>query len=149
MNPLLAPSKIVPFTVPSTSAGKLVTDRPVGKRGALFVWSATPPSPRILSSPKASISGSYVKHPMMRLSTLAFCKRVEFDDVNAERTPACVLALRGGKGEVPGGRQGVIKVCRLIVKLGSRTFQHKHNVRTCMHNNSKKKYGTPTMLISL
>jgi hypothetical protein len=98
--PPLNPSETVPSTVPSDSAGKLVIDRPIGKRGALFVWSATPPSPIILPSPKAkaSISGSIAKHPLTRLSKLVFCKRIGFDDADAGRTPACVLVLRGGRG---------------------------------------------------
>jgi hypothetical protein len=33
MNPLLAPSETVPSAVPSISAGKLVTDRPIGLEG--------------------------------------------------------------------------------------------------------------------
>ncbi len=115
---------------------KLVVDRPIGKRGPLFVWSAAPLSLRILPSPKASISGSTAKHSSTRLSTLAFCKLAKLDDANAGRMPACVLALRGGRGGVPGGRGGVLKVCRLIVKLGSRPWPHKHYVRTCTHNNS-------------
>jgi hypothetical protein len=97
MDPLLAPSKTVPLAVPSTSAGKLVIDRPVVKRGALFVWSATPFYPSILPSPKASISGSSAKHSSTRLPTLAFCELAKFDNANAGRTPACVLALRGGR----------------------------------------------------
>ena len=119
MDPPLAPSETVPSAVPSASAGKLVKDRPLGKRGALFVWSARPLSPRISPSPKASISGSITQHQLTRMSTLAFCKRIEFDDANAGRTPACVLALRGDRGGVPGGRGGVVKVTRLNVKLGS------------------------------
>jgi hypothetical protein len=93
-------SETVPSAVPSASAGELVIDRPLGKRGALFVWSARPLSPRISQSPKASISGSV---PSTRLSTLAFCERIKFDDADAGRTPACVLALRGGRG---GCREG-------------------------------------------
>ncbi len=98
MAPPLAPSETVPSAVPFTSAGKLVIDRQVGKRGGLFVWSAMPPSPGVLPSSKASISGSVAKHLLTRLSTLAFCKRIEFNNANAGRTPACVLALRGGRG---------------------------------------------------
>ncbi len=76
--------------------------------------------PKNLPLPKAPISGSNAaKHPLMRLSTLAFCKRIEFDNANARRTPACVLALRGGRGGVPGERGGVVKVRTLILKLGS------------------------------
>ncbi len=149
MNPLLVPSKTVPSAVLSTSARKLVKDWHVGKRGALFVWSVMPPSPRILPLPKESISGRDAKQPSTRLSTFEFCKRIKLDNANAGRTPTCVLALRGGRGGVPGGRGAVVKVHRLIVKLGSQPYQHKHNVRTCTHNNSKKKYGTPIMLISL
>ena len=149
MNPLLVLSKTVPSAVPSTSAGKLVIYRPVGKRGALFVWSEMPPSPRISPSPKVSISGSIAKHPLTRLSMLAFQERIEFDNANAWRMPACVLELRGGRREVPGGRGGVVKVSSLVLKLGSRPRRHKHNVHICIHNNSKKKYGTPIMLISL
>jgi hypothetical protein len=117
--PPLAPSKTVPSAVPSTSAGKLVVDRPIGKRGPLFVWSAVPLSPRILPSPKAFISVNNAKHSLTRLSTLAFCELTKLDDDNAGRTLACVLVLRGGRGGVPGGRGGVVKVTRLV-KLGSR-----------------------------
>ncbi len=42
MDPHSAPSKTVPLAVPSTSASKLVIDRPIGKRGPMFAWSATP-----------------------------------------------------------------------------------------------------------
>jgi hypothetical protein len=35
---------------------------------------------------------------MTRLSMLAFCKRIKFDDADAGRMPACVLVLRGGRG---------------------------------------------------
>ncbi len=98
MDPPSVPSEIVPSAVPSTSAGKLVIDRPIGKRGALFVWSATPPSPRILPSPKASISGSAAKRPLKRLSMLAFCECIKFDNADAGRMPTCVLALRGSRG---------------------------------------------------
>ncbi len=97
MDPPSAPSEAVPSAVPSTFAGKLVIDRPFGKRGVLFVWSVMPLSPRILPSPKAFISGSIAKRPLTRLSTLAFRERIEFDDANAGRTPACVMALRGGR----------------------------------------------------
>ncbi len=116
----MAPSETVPSAVSSTSAGKLVIDRPLGKRGALFVWSARPLSLRILPSPKATISGSIVKHPLTRLSTLAFCERIKFDNANVVRMPTSVLALSGGRGGVPGGRGGVVKVTRLIIKLESR-----------------------------
>ncbi len=119
MPPPLAPSKTVPYAVPSTSAGKLVVDRPIGKWGALFVWSAVPLSPRILPSPKVSISGSILKHLSTRLSTLVFCELAKLDNADSGRTPAYVLALRGGRGGVPGGRGGVVKVTRLNVKLGS------------------------------
>jgi hypothetical protein len=119
MAPPLAPSETVPSAVPSASAGKQVIDRPLGKRGTLFTWSAKPLSLRVSPLPKASISGSIAKHPLTRLSTLVFWERIEFDNTNAERMPTCVLALRGGRGGVPEGRGGVIKVTRLIVKLGS------------------------------
>jgi hypothetical protein len=59
------------------------------------------------------------------------------------------VGVEGWQGGVPRGRGGVVKVSRLVVELGSWPQQHKHNVRTCMHNNSKKKCGTPIMLISL
>ncbi len=119
MDPPSAPSKTVPLAVPSPSGGKLVIDRPIGRRWLLFVWSALPLSPSILPSPKASISGSNAKHSSTRLSMLEFCKLAKFDNANAGRTPACVLALRGGRGGVPEGIGGVVKVRRLIVKLGS------------------------------
>jgi hypothetical protein len=119
MPPPSAPSKTVPSAVPTTSAGELVVDRPIGKRGPLFVWSAAPLSPRILPSPKASISGSVAKHSSMRLSTLAFFELSKLDDADAGRTPACMLVFRGGRGGVPGGRGGAVKVTRLNVKLGS------------------------------
>jgi hypothetical protein len=118
--PPSAPSETVPSAVLSASAGKLVIDRPLGKRGELFFWSARPLSPRIWPSPKASISGSVAKHQSTRLSTLAFCEHIEFEDADAGRMLTCVLALRGGRGMVLGGRGGVVKVRRLIVKLGSR-----------------------------
>ncbi len=118
--PPLVPSKTVPLAVPSTSAGKLVVDRPIGKRGLLFVWSVALLSPRILPLPKASISGSIAKYLSMRLPTSAFCKLAKLDNADAGRIPACVLALKGGRGGVSGGREGVVKVRRLIVKLGSR-----------------------------
>jgi hypothetical protein len=102
--PPSAPSETVPSAVLSTSAGKLVINRPFEKRGMLFVWSATPPSQRILPPQKASISGSIAKHPLMRLSTLAFRERIKFDNADAGRMPACVLALRGGRGG--GCREG-------------------------------------------
>jgi hypothetical protein len=73
-----------------------------------------------LPSPKVFISASIAKHSLTRLSTLAFCKLAKLDDADAGRTPACVLALRGSRGGVPGGRGGVVKVRKLIVKLGSR-----------------------------
>jgi hypothetical protein len=120
MPPPSAPSKTVPLAVLSTSTCKLVIDRPIGKRGQLFVWSAAPLSPRILPLLKVSISGSVAKHSLTRLPTLAFWELAKLDDANAGRMPACVLALRGGRGGVPGGRRGVVKVRRLIVKLGSR-----------------------------
>ncbi len=100
--PPLAPSKTVPLAVPSTFTGKLVIDRPIEKRGLLFVWSATPFSPRILPSPKASISGSIAKHLSTRLPTLAFCEGTEFDNANTRGMLACVLSLRGGGGGVAG-----------------------------------------------
>jgi hypothetical protein len=107
MDPPSAPSETVPSAVPSASAGKLVIDRPLGKRDALFVWSGMPLSPRMLPSPKASISGSVAKHPLTRLSTLvAFCKRIEFDDADSGRMPACVLVLRGGRGGDAGRERG-------------------------------------------
>jgi hypothetical protein len=102
-------SETVPSAVPSTSAGKLVIDRPLGKRGVQFVWSARPLSLRILPLPKASISGSIVKHSSTRLSTLAFCQCIEFDNADAGRTPACVLALRGGRGGGAGRERGSSK----------------------------------------
>jgi hypothetical protein len=117
--PPSAPSKTVPSAVPSTSAGKLVVDIFIGKRGPLFVWSAVPLSPRILPSPKAPISRSVVKHLSTRLPTLAFCKGTEFDDGNARVTLACVLLLRGGRGEALGGRDGGEFFPMLIVQLGS------------------------------
>jgi hypothetical protein len=46
----------------------------------------------------------------------------EFDVANAEWMPACVLALRGGRDGVPGGRNGGVKMCILIVQLGSQIF---------------------------
>ena len=103
MPPPLGPSKTLPLAVLSTSAGKLVIDRPIGKWGRLFVWSAAPLSPRILPSPKASISGSIAKHSSMRLPTLPFCKLAKLDDADAGRMPACVLALRGGRRECREG----------------------------------------------
>jgi hypothetical protein len=108
--PPWAPSELVPSAVLSSSTRELVIERPIGERGVLLVWSATPPSPRISPSPKVSISGSIAKHPLTRLSMLAFQERIEFDNANAWRTPACVLELRGGRREVPGGRGGFIKV---------------------------------------
>ncbi len=116
MDPLSAPSKTVPSAVPSTSTDKLVIDKPVGKRVALFVWSATPPSPTILPLPKVTIFDSGAKHLLTRLSTLVFCNRIKFANAHAKRTPTCVLALKGGREGVLGGRGRVIKVCRLIVK---------------------------------
>jgi hypothetical protein len=104
MDPPLAPSETVPSAVLSGSASKLVIDRPLGKRDALFVWSARPLSLRILPLPKASISGSIGKHPLMKLSMLAFCECIKYDNADAGRTPACVLALRGGRGG--GCREG-------------------------------------------
>jgi hypothetical protein len=105
MDPPLAPSETVPSAVPTTSisAGELVIGRTIGKRELLFVWSATPLAPRILPSPKTSISGSKEKHLLTRLLTLAFHKRIEFDNADAGKTPTCVLALRGGRG---GCREG-------------------------------------------
>jgi hypothetical protein len=63
-----------------------------------------------------------MKHPLTRLSTLAFCQHIKFDDADARRMPACVLVLRGGRGGVSGGRGGVLKVRRLIIELGSRPY---------------------------
>ncbi len=99
------PSETVPSAVLSASAGKLVIDRPLGKRGVLFVWSARPLSPRILSLSKVSISCSITKHPLTRLSTFACCQCIEFDNADAGRTPSCVLALRGGRGGGGAGRE--------------------------------------------
>jgi hypothetical protein len=62
-----------------------------------------------LPLPKASISGSIVKHSSTRLSTLAFCQCIEFDNADAGRTPACVLALRGGRGGGAGRERGSSK----------------------------------------
>jgi hypothetical protein len=59
------------------------------------------------------------------------------------------VGIEKRQGRDAGREGGVVKVHRLIVKLGSQPYQHKHNVPACMHNNSKKKYGTPIMLISL
>jgi hypothetical protein len=119
MDPPPASAETVPSAVLSTFTGKLVIDRPLGKRGALFVWSVTPLSPRILPLPKVSNFGSNAKHPLTRLSMSAFCKLTKFDNADARRMLICVLALRGGRGGVLGERGGVVKVCRLIVKLGS------------------------------
>ena len=117
--PSLAPSKTVPSAVPSTSAGKLVVDIFIGKRGPLFVWSAVPLSPRILPLPKASISGSIAKYSSARLPMPAFCEGTEFDNANARVTLACVLSLRGGRGEALGGRDGGEFLPMLIMQLGS------------------------------
>ncbi len=46
----------------------------------------------------------------------------EFDVADAEWTPACVLTSRGGRGGAPGGRNWGVKMCRLIVQLGSQFF---------------------------
>jgi hypothetical protein len=92
--------------VPSTSAGKLVVDRPFEKRGALFVWSAVPLSPRVLPSPKAFISGSIAKHLLTRFPTWAFFEGTKFNDANAQVMLACAFSLRDGRGEALGGRDG-------------------------------------------
>jgi hypothetical protein len=44
----------------------------------------------------------------------------EFDVADAKWMPTCALALRGARGGAPGGRNGGIKMRRLIVQLGSR-----------------------------
>jgi hypothetical protein len=51
------------------------------------------------------------------------------DDSNAGRTPACVLALRGGKGGVPGGRGGVVKVTDSMSNWG---HSHDHTNTMCV-----------------
>ncbi len=60
----------------------------------------------------------------------------QFDNADARRMLACVLAMRGSRGGVPGGRGEIVKVGRLILKLGSRPWSLKHDVRTCTHNYS-------------
>jgi hypothetical protein len=82
-----------------------------------MMWGIWTPPWRLLK--QWSISGSVVKHPLTRLSMLAFCEHIKFDNANSGRTPACVLALRGYRKGVSGERGGVIKVSRLIVKLES------------------------------
>ncbi len=46
----------------------------------------------------------------------------EFNNANAEWMPACVLALRGGRGGRWGGQDGNVFLRTLIVQLGSRSF---------------------------
>ncbi len=46
----------------------------------------------------------------------------KFDVADAKWTPACVLASRVARGGALGGTNGGIKMCRLIVQLGSRVF---------------------------
>jgi hypothetical protein len=55
----------------------------------------------------------------IKIVNIGILRARKLDNADAGRTPACVLALRGGRGEVLGGRGGVVKVHRLIVKLGS------------------------------
>ncbi len=148
IDPPLVLAETVLSAVPSTSAGKLVIDRPHAKRDALFDWLAMPPPPRICHC-SASLSGSNAKHLLTRLSTSAFCKLTKFDNANVGRTPTCVLALSNGRRGVPGGRGGVVKVTRFIFKLGSQPWPCKQDAHTCTHNYSEKKFGTPIMLISL
>ncbi len=51
----------------------------------------------------------------------------------------------GGQGGAPGGRvEGVLRTL-LMVELGSPVFFQRGDVRACTHDNSSKKYGTPTM----
>jgi hypothetical protein len=45
-----------------------------------------------------------------------------FDVADGEWMPACVLALRGGRGGAPGGQDGDVFLRTLIVQLGSRSF---------------------------
>jgi hypothetical protein len=51
----------------------------------------------------------------------------------------------GQGGGVPGGRVGGVLRTLLMVDLGSPGFFRQRDVRACMHDNSSKKYGTPTM----
>ncbi len=144
--PPLAPSKKVPLAVPSTFASKLVVDRPIGKRRPLFVWSAVPLSPRILPSPKPSISGSVAKHLSTRLPTSTFCKGTKFDDADARVMLAYVLSLRGGRGGALGRRDGGEWLPVLIMQFGSQHWSQTTNVPYVMARISAKKYGRHTLL---
>ncbi len=46
----------------------------------------------------------------------------KFDIADAKWMPACVLASRQGRGGAPGGKNGGVKMCTLIVQLGSQIF---------------------------
>ena len=69
----------------------------------------------------------------------------EFDVANTTSLVTWVLAMRGGRGGASGGRVGGVLRTLLMVELGSPGFFRRRDVRACTHDNSSKKYGTPTM----
>jgi len=69
----------------------------------------------------------------------------EFDVADATLPVSYVLAMRGAKGGALGERAGGVFGTLFMVELGSPGIFPRCNVRACTHNNSSKKYGTPTM----
>ncbi len=55
------------------------------------------------------------------------------------------VGVKGSQGGASGGRFGGELRVLVMVELGSPGFFRRCDVRACTHDNSSKKYGTPTM----
>ena len=78
-----------------------------------------------------------------------FCPPEEFDIADAIVAVSWLLATKGGRGGLPGGRlEGEVGTL-IIVELGSLVFFRKHDGGAVGRHNSAKNYGTPTNKVSL